>query len=696
MTKIFAGAGLLLMLSMCQAHADELPALIDSERQQLSTAVRAYFPTPAHATKAIISFHHALLESHREQGYLILSLSSGEQQQLIDAGFTLSPANDWQQQRHHQLDQLLAQHQSQASSPRQAKTDTINSTIPGFSCYPSLGATYLQAKELADHYPSLASWIDIGDSWEKTKALGGQDLRVLKLTNQLTNQQITTEKPKLFIHSAMHAREYATAPLTLAFARNLLEGYQSQADIRWILDAHEVHLLFHMNPDGREYAETGLLWRKNTNQDHCGIDSPQRGVDLNRNFTHFWNSTTDGSSGEQCDNTYRGPTPASEPETRAVETYLRSLFADRRGPLNTDAAPDDTQGMHIDIHSFSELVLWPWGQQQGQAPNGQALATLGRKLAYFNGYLPIQGIGLYPTDGTSESISYGELGIPAYTFEIGTEFFQSCGEYEQKIKPDNLKALLYAAKVIRAPYLLPAGPDSTLVRVNRVEQAILPQGTPVELTATLTDTRYQHSAGTEPTQGLSQAEYYLDIPPWEDNAAAIPLTADDGAFDQKTEAVSATINTNTMALGEHMLYTRGQDSDGNWGPVSAVFLTIGDNILPEAAFSQQCNANRCQFNASASSDSDGDVAHYHWDLGQGTTLSGQSPFHTFSEPGPYQIILTITDSRGAKASVTQSVDISLPEPPPEPEPQPKGSSGGVLFSLIGWLGIGLWIRRRGT
>ena len=64
-------------------------------------------------------------------------------------------------------------------------------------------------------------------------------------------------------------------------------------------------------------------------------------------------------------------------------------------------------------------------------------------------------------DGTSDGISYGELGVAAYTFELGTSFFQSCSVYEGTIRPDNLPALIYAAKVVRTPYQTPAGPDLT-------------------------------------------------------------------------------------------------------------------------------------------------------------------------------------------------------------------------------------------
>ena len=50
--------------------------------------------------------------------------------------------------------------------------------------------------------------------------------------------------------------------------------------------------------------------------------------------------------------------------------------------------------------------------------------------------------------------------MASYTFELGTSFFQDCSTFENTILPDNLQALIYAAKVPRTPYMTPAGPDA--------------------------------------------------------------------------------------------------------------------------------------------------------------------------------------------------------------------------------------------
>jgi hypothetical protein len=239
-------------------------------------------------------------------------------------------------------------------------------TIPGFACYRTVEGTFMTAEDLVAAYPTLSAWVDAGDSWEMETAGGaaGFDMMVLVLTNQA----IPGPKPALFVTSSIHAREYAPAELMTRFAESLLTDYGSDPDATWILDHHEIHLMLHANPDGRKWAETGMLWRKNTDNDYC-TNSSLRGADLNRNFSFQW-GCCGGSSANQCSEVYRGSAAASEPETQAVQEYLRDLFPDQRGPGLNDPAPADATGVYLDIHSYGDLVLWPWGFTFTQAPNG--------------------------------------------------------------------------------------------------------------------------------------------------------------------------------------------------------------------------------------------------------------------------------------------------------------------------------------
>ncbi|MEY4426219.1 MAG: hypothetical protein RL535_517 [Pseudomonadota bacterium] len=562
------------------------------EREKVATNVyEAHFTDLNIAHRAAITFHGQLLEANYEAGYLVLELESNEMPLLRGFGFKLKPAKAFMERRKKFISDVQTEMQRRkeaapidpsarmAASTAAATGETLTLaaavapvTIPGYACYETVEETYLQAQAFAATKPNLVKWIDVGDSWEKTASLGGYDIGVLVLTNSA----IAGPKPKLFVNSAIHAREYTTAPLNLEFARWLVNGYGVNADATWIMDHHEVHLMLHANPDGRKKAETGLSWRKNTNQAYCGATSNTRGADLNRNFSHTFNSTGgSGSSSDPCNITFRGASAASEPETQAIENYVRTLWPDQRGSNQADASPRTTSGIHLDLHSYSQLVLWPWGTTTNLAGNASDLQTLGRKLAYFNNYTPKQSVGLYPTDGTTDSVSYGELGVAAFTIELGTSFFESCSTYNSTIKPQNLNSLIYAAKVVRTPYITPSGPDTFGLALSNSAATIGVQiGTNVTLTGTTSDTRYNNSNGTEATQNIAGAEYYIDTPPWVANAVPVALAPSDGSFNKKTEGIRGVISTSRLSVGTHIVYVRGRDALGNWGPFSAIFLRL--------------------------------------------------------------------------------------------------------------------------
>ncbi len=519
--------------------------------------VRAYFDDPAMV--AALAAWIEPWEVNYEAGYVVVGVTPGDYKLLTTLGFRV------------EVDSGLS---AALNQPRQALPGQGGDTIPGFPCYRTVEGTFTALQDMASTYPQLASVVDIGDSWEKTQdSSQGYDLLVLVLSNQ----NVPGPKPKLFISSSVHPREYAPPELSTRFAEYLLQNYGQDADVTWLLDYNEIHLLTFANPDGRKQAETGLLWRKNTNNLFCS-DTDSRGVDLNRNFGFGWNCCG-GSSGNVCDETYRGPSAASEPETQAIQAYMRSIFPDQRGDSINDPAPAEATGIYLDTHSFSKLVLWPWGGYNSPTPNGEAIQTLGRKFAYFNGYTPQQAIDLYPTDGTTLDFGYGDLGVPSYTFELGTWFFQDCQYFEGIVLPDNLAAYLYAAKAARTPYLTPAGPDALDVVLSSATVSV---GTPVTLTATLDDTRFNNSNGAEPFENIAAAEYYLDVPPWITATVPIslPMAPVDGSFDQPVEVAAATIDTTGLPLGRHILFVRGRDAAGNWGAVSAVFLWIEEEPAP--------------------------------------------------------------------------------------------------------------------
>lgn len=72
------------------------------------------------------------------------------------------------------------------------------------------------------------------------------------------------------------------------------------------------------------------------------------------------------------------------------------------------------------------------------------------------------------------------------------------------------------------------------------------------------------------------------------------------------------------------------------------------------------------FNASSSYDSDGSIAAYEWDFGDGGHGSGVTTSHTYSSAGTYTVRLKVTDNDGATATVTHSILVQLSTPTPSP------------------------------
>jgi len=457
---------------------------------------------------------------------------------------------------------------------------TAESSIPGFACYRTVEETYATMDQLAAARPSLASVIDIGPSWDAAHSGGpaGYRMRVLRLTNSATNAAIP-DKPNMVVLAAIHAREYTTAELVTRFAEYLANGYGTDPDATWLLDNFRFHFILQGNPDGRKKAESGLSWRKNTDSDDGACPSNAYGVDLNRNFGWRFGQVTDGSSPDPCNVEYRGPGAESENETQNIlryvigtpgagGTYSGGIFTDRRTDAGT--APSDYRGMFLDIHSFSQLVLWPWAYTATDAPNAPALQTLGRRLAYFNNYRPVQWNGLYLADGTNTDTVYGTTGAPSYTIELGQEFFEDCNTFQTSTYPQNFNALKYAARNLHDPYTAPSGPDTTSIGASATS---IMRGQAFAVSAFVDDGRYNQSNGTESVQAITSATASLDHAPW-DAGTNFAMRASDGTFNSSRELVTVGLNTTGLAYGRHVLYVRGVDASGRAGTPSAVYFTV--------------------------------------------------------------------------------------------------------------------------
>jgi murein tripeptide amidase MpaA len=512
-----------------------------------SVVARVYYGDPA--TLQSLANELDVWEVQPTQGYLVALLTPTERERLEQAGL------------HVEVDAARTSHLEMVPDAHAQAA----SGIPGYSCYRTVEETFATLQSLAATYPSLAQVSDVGDSWRKQSTSGAQgyDLWLLRLTNSAR----TGPKPRFFLMAEIHAREYVTAETATRFAEYLLQNYGHDPEVTWLLDENEIYILPMANPDGRKQAEAGILWRKNVDPYTCSTPNLQ-GVDLNRNSSFHWGG--EGSSADACNDLYRGPVQASEPEVQSIQTLLSSLYPDRRGPLDTDLAPLDTEGMFITLHSYSGLVLWPYGWGDVPAPNDAQLATLGRKLAFFNGYIPQQASDLYAASGGADDWVYGELGVAAFTFEMGNNFFEACSNFETAIWPTNRTALLAAAKAARRPYQTPAGPDVTALQLEPVSAAPM---TGMTFTALASDNRYAAYSG-EPFQPIQAARYSIDSPSWTAGQITFLLSPKDGVYNDPVEELTGLVDTHGLSIGRHILFVEAQDTNGVWGSPSAIFLDL--------------------------------------------------------------------------------------------------------------------------
>ncbi|MEV0266337.1 M14 family metallopeptidase [Streptomyces sp. NPDC050617] len=252
-------------------------------------------------------------------------------------------------------------------------------------------------------YPGIMTKRVIGKSYE------GRDIVAVKISDNAGTDE--AEPEVLFTHH-QHAREHLTVEMALYLIKEFGSKYGSDPRVTKLVDSREIWIVPDVNPDGGEYdIATGSYrsWRKNR-QPNAGT---ARGTDLNRNWNFKW-GCCGGSSGSTGSETYRGSAPESGPEVKVVADFVRSRVVG--GKQQIKAA--------IDFHTYSELVLWPYGYTYNDTAPGMtqddrdAFATLGKSMAASNGYKPEQSSDLYITDGTIDDWLWGNQKIFGYTFEM--------------------------------------------------------------------------------------------------------------------------------------------------------------------------------------------------------------------------------------------------------------------------------------
>ncbi|XP_058446249.1 zinc carboxypeptidase A 1-like [Malaya genurostris] len=257
---------------------------------------------------------------------------------------------------------------------------------------------YRDLQEIHDWLEKLALEYDQVEVISGGRSYENRTLKGVKVSYKSGN-------PGIFIEGGIHAREWIS-PATVTYVLNQLLTSEEKS-IRHIAENYDWYIFPSVNPDGYVYSHrTDRLWRKTRTPYPGGC----YGADPNRNWDFYW--AEKGSSHRCTSESFAGPQPFSEIETKTLSNYINSL----QGKIQT----------YISFHSYSQLLLFPYGHSSLHTENHQDLSEIakatvtslsrryGTKYRYGNVYDTI-----YPASGGSGEWAYGVQGIKlVFTYEL--------------------------------------------------------------------------------------------------------------------------------------------------------------------------------------------------------------------------------------------------------------------------------------
>ncbi len=288
----------------------------------------------------------------------------------------------------------------------------------------TLVEAYLWMDSLHFLYPSITDIDTLGYT-----AVYDYPLKILKI-NGVNPQEQNEGFNGYLVMGCHHAREWQTASMPLFFADSLLLSYSTDSVVRKLIDSTFIVIYPIVNPDGYYYSMdlNNPSWRKNRT-----LRNGYYGVDLNRNYGGGVNTILEcewGYAGSgACTHyptrdTYCGPYQASERETQSVMKLINDYDFD----------------ISISLHSYGEMIIWPWGSVYKGAIDSVALTFIGTQMAskvgkLFGGYYDAaQSVSLYPSTGDTDDWVYGwskfikGKTVFPFTYEIDRSFNSATSE----------------------------------------------------------------------------------------------------------------------------------------------------------------------------------------------------------------------------------------------------------------------------
>lgn len=440
-------------------------------------------------------------------------------------------------------------------------SSTIESNLPSpYDCYRSYETITSRLEELTILYPDLAHLKTIGQSIEE------HPIQVLQLGREVE----TDSKPRLVLVSGLQANALAQAELSLSFAESLLDSYGEDANVKWLLEEMEIHLILVANPDGRLFAEQQALsgvdptWTKNRNFTDCS--NGNGGVALGLNFAYGWAA----SSTDACADDYPGTSAVSESETQAIQTYLEQILTHN---------PEQSLVIDLQKESDPELVnmlITPFLYSKN-ADNQleDDLYMLANKLAHNSQAMPLRGSS--PTfdilTGNLTDFAFGDLHAPSLRFNLGPNEVTSCWYFDDFLKPEGLAALTRAALLAAGPLSQAQGPEVTFT--NTEQDAFM-----VHIAGQANDRIfYKLWLEQDEYSAVHHVSFSLDIPPWFPDAILTQVVGQPLPETPYVMEFNHTFHLSELTPGKHTAYFQAWDTDlsgqpGQAGMINAVEINV--------------------------------------------------------------------------------------------------------------------------
>jgi zinc carboxypeptidase len=268
----------------------------------------------------------------------------------------------------------------------------------------------------------------------------GREIIAVKLT-QGARGTPDGSRPAVLYSATQHAREWISTEVDRRLMNYYIDQWRANnRDVRKLLQTTELWFMPVANPDGYQYTfDSVRLWRKNLRDNNGdGVTQVGDGVDPNRNFPAHWGWDEEGSSSIQSSDTYRGPAPGSEPETKAMTGLLdRIKFK-----------------FQVNYHSNGQWLLYPEGWQtstpSADDPIYYAMSGNLDNPAIKDFHPGLSSDVLYVTNGETTDYAHSKDGTLAWTPELSAGC-DGCGfvfpDDEQLVQAEFERNLPFAKSV---------------------------------------------------------------------------------------------------------------------------------------------------------------------------------------------------------------------------------------------------------